>query len=82
MDDKRKNNGGKRKGAGRPSKVEEITLIKKIDRFIDTDVLLSKIIEVIDNPDGRDSDKLKAITLLLEYRWGKPKQQTDITTNL
>lgn len=76
-EDKRKNNGGKRKGSGRKSKAEEMTLIKKIDRFVDTNYLLEKVISIIDNEKGRDADKLKAISMLMEYRWGKPTQTID-----
>ena len=73
------NHGGSRKGSGRPSKADELTLIKKIDKYIDTDVMLKKIVDIINNPDGRDSDKLRAIMLMMEYRWGKPKETKDIT---
>ena len=41
--------------------------------------MLQKVVEIIDNPDGRDSDKLRAIMLMLEYRWGKPKETKDVT---
>lgn len=69
--------GGKRSGAGRPAKAEEITLIKKIDQYVETDVLLQKLLEIVNK--GRDSDKIKAIKIILDYRWGKPKETKDIT---
>lgn len=78
-EDKRKNNGGKRQGSGRKPKAEELTLLKKIDRFIDTDYLIKSIVDIIEKEDGRDADKLKAIQMLMEYRWGKPKQQIEQT---
>ena len=76
-DKKKKNNGGKRQGAGRKPKAEELTLLKKIDRFVDTDYLIKRVIDIIENKDGRDADKLKAIQMIMEYRWGKPKQVID-----
>ena len=80
--DKRINNGGSRANAGRPTKATEITLIKAIDRHINTETLLKKVVKIIDSKDARDSDKLKAIAMLLEYRWGKPKQKLQVQTNL
>ena len=29
----------------------------------------------------RQVDQMSAAKILLEYNWGKPKQQTDVTTN-
>ena len=29
----------------------------------------------------KHSDQLSAAKTIIEYNWGKPKQQTDITTN-
>ena len=69
-----KNHGGKRERAGRPTKAEEITLIKAIDRHVNTETLLFKLLNIINNKDGKDADKIKAISLLLNYRWGLPKQ--------
>ena len=66
--------GGKRKGAGRPPKADELTLIKKIDAHFDTDKMISKLAEIINNEKTRESDKIKAIQLLWNYRWGKPKE--------
>lgn len=74
MSDGRKSNGGKRKGAGRPPKADEITLIKKIDAHFDTDKMIKKLVEILDNDKARESDKIKAIQLLWSYRWGKPKE--------
>ncbi len=75
----KKNNGygGKRDGAGRPKKADELTLIKAIDKYADTDNLIKRIVKIMDAKDSRASDKLKAITLLLEYKYGKPTQKFD-----
>ena len=75
MSDGRKNNGGPRKGAGRKSKAEEIQLIEKLDSLINPDFAIEKLYEHMSN----GSEKM--LELYMGYRFGKPKQQTDITTN-
>jgi hypothetical protein len=64
--------GGYRENAGRKSKDEEQTLIKKLSPL--EDLAHSKLLEAIE--DGKDW----AIKMYFEYMYGKPKQQTDITT--
>lgn len=54
-------------------------MIKKIDRYIDTGNLIKRVVEIIEDKDARHTDKLKAIQMIMDYRWGKPKQTIDQT---
>lgn len=65
--------GGKRQGAGRKPKAEEQELIEKLSPL---DKKGFKALE-----DGLDDGQSWAVKLFMEYRFGKPKQVTDITTN-
>lgn len=71
MEDKRKLNGGHSNG-GRKSKAEEQNLIEKLSPLEEQAFI--KLSEAIDN--GKDW----AIKMFFEYMFGKPKQQTDITS--
>jgi hypothetical protein len=71
MEDKRKLNGGHSNG-GRKSKAEEQNLIEKLSPLEEQAFI--KLSEAIDS--GKDW----AIKMYFEYMYGKPKQQTDITT--
>lgn len=71
MEDKRKTNGGHSNG-GRKSKAEEQNLIEKLSPLEEQAFI--KLSEAIDN--GKDW----AIKMFFEYMFGKPKQQTDITS--
>ena len=71
MEDKRKLNGGHSKG-GRKSKAEEQNLIEKLSPLEEQAFI--KLSEAIDS--GKDW----AIKMFFEYMFGKPKQQTDITS--
>jgi len=76
--DKRKNNGGAREGAGRKPKADEIKLIEKLDKHIDSDMVFDKLEGLI------SQNNIKAIELYLSYRYGKPKQsieQTNVNHN-
>lgn len=75
MEDKRKNNGGKRDGAGRPKKADEQKLIEKLDNLIDNEEVIRKLGEQILNGDGR------AMSLYFGYRYGKPKESVDISSS-
>jgi len=74
MADERRNNGGKREGSGRRPKADEIALIDNMDKVaVPQDVwklLYAKCQE-------GDTQAIKA---WLQYRYGMPKQVTDITT--
>jgi hypothetical protein len=73
--DGRKNNGGARKGAGRKPRSEEIKLIEQLDKHINRDEVTLKLKELILKGD------FKAIQLYMNYIYGKPKDNVDITTN-
>ena len=64
--------GGKREGAGRKSKAEEQNLIQKLSPL--EDLPYNALTNAI--KDNRDW----AVKMYFEYMYGKPKQQTDITT--
>lgn len=68
MEDKRKNNGGARKGAGRKSKADELKFIEKLDNIIDSDDAITKLKQLIKD------DNFPALKLYIEYRFGKPKE--------
>ena len=66
--------GGRRPNSGRKPKAEEMELIEKLDKLIDPEdaiISLNKLINKLD---------IAAIRLYLEYRFGKPKNQVDITS--
>ena len=65
--DRRKNNGGKRMGAGRKSKAKEVELIERLTPY--DDLALEYLVKGI--KDGNFS----CIKLFMEYRYGKPKDQ-------
>tara|TARA_R110000772_G_scaffold902_1_gene3209 strand:+ start:245 stop:511 length:267 start_codon:yes stop_codon:yes gene_type:complete len=73
--DKRKNNGGARDGAGRPKKADEVKLIEKLDNLIDNDKVIEKLGEMVMKGDSR------AMNLYFGYRYGKPKESVDITSD-
>ena len=65
--------GGKRKGAGRKSKAEEISLVEKLTPL--EDVALEKIKK------GVESGDFKFVQLFYNYYAGKPRETKDITIN-
>ena len=68
-----KNNwGGKRKGAGRPTKGELINIKQFLDDSIDVNLVTQKLLERIESGDQR------AIELYFKYRAGLPTQQIDM----
>lgn len=73
--DKRKNNGGKREGAGRKGKAEEMQLIEMLNKHIDKDEAIQKLKAMIDEGD------FKALQLYMNYLYGKPKETKDVTIN-
>ncbi len=73
--DKRKNNGGKREGAGRKSKSEEMQLIEMLNKHIDKDEAIKVLKEKIEEGD------FKALQLYMNYMYGKPKETKDVTIN-
>jgi len=77
MTDKRKNNGGhSTKGyAGRKSKENQLKLIEQMDAVEIPDTLWRILADKVKEGDTQ------AIKIWLSYRYGKPKQYTDVTTN-
>ena len=74
--DGRRNNGGN-KNAGRKPKAEEQRIRDLTSPYIDG--AIKKVVDIMTNGD-KSSDQLAAAKLLLEYHFGKPKQQTDVTS--
>ena len=70
MSDKRENNGGARKGAGRKPKAEEQQLIERLSPLSDKGY---KALE-----DALDDSQGWAVKLFFEYMYGKPNQSTDL----
>ena len=64
--------GGKRKGAGRPSRGEQVRVREILDDAITPEEVMGKLRELIENGDFR------AIDLYLKYRVGQPKQEMAI----
>ena len=65
-------NGGKRPGAGRKSKAEEIALIEKLSPY--DDIAIEALIQ------GVEKKEFPFIKLFLEYRYGKAKETVDLNT--
>lgn len=72
MSDKRVNNGGKRKGAGRKPKAEEQKLIEKLSPLAD------KAFKALDN--AIKDEHSWALRLWFEYMYGKPKEKVEVKT--
>lgn len=64
--------GGKRKGAGRKSKAEELELIEKLKPL---EPLAFTALQA-----GLEGGEVAFLKLYFEYMYGKPKQQLDVTT--
>ena len=71
--DKRTNNGGARKGAGRKSKSEEQKLIENLTP------MNSMALESLEK--GLEKKEQWAVKLFFEYFYGKPQQRVDVTSN-
>lgn len=74
--DGRKNNGAKpggNPGSGRKPKSDEIKLIEQLSPL--DDIALRKLVE------GLEKGSFHHLKLFYEYRYGKPKQMIDVTTN-
>lgn len=67
--------GGRREGGGRPKKSDESKLIERLDNIIDQDKAIDALNSLIQKKD------IKAIRLYFEYRYGKPNQKVDVTTD-
>jgi len=71
--DKRINNGGARKGAGRKSKSEEQKLIENLTP------MNAMALESLEK--GLEKKEQWAVKLFFEYFYGKPQQRVDVTSN-
>lgn len=67
--------GGARKGAGRKPKADEVAFIERLDNVIDSEDAIKQMHALI------LEGNFNAIKLYLEYRFGKPKDSVDITSN-
>lgn len=74
--EKKENWGGARPGAGRPKRSEEQDVINLLDKHIDRDVVVLKMLEKIKQGDT------KMISLYMSYVYGKPVQTVNQTTTL
>ena len=79
--DKRKFNGGARKGAGRKSNVERKNIQRAIDYLADTDHLLMNLVDIANDHSASASDRIRANQSLLDYRFGKARQSVDVEVN-
>ncbi len=66
------NHGGKREGAGRPSKADEVKLIEKLTPMAPAAYKAMK--------EGIDRGDYKFVQLFFAYYAGKPKESKDITS--
>ena len=66
-----KKNGGKREGAGRKPKIDEITLIESMDAVLVPKEAWEKLAVKVKEND------VQAIKTWLSYRYGMPKQTVD-----
>jgi hypothetical protein len=67
--------GGARPNAGRPPKADELKLIEQMDAIMAPDEVWEKIATLCTTGD------MQALKLWVEYRFGKPKQSVDLTTD-
>jgi hypothetical protein len=70
-----KTHGGSRNGAGRPTKADEIKVAEEMDAVLIPKAVWQALAEKVKEGDGQ------CIKTWLSYRYGMPKQSTDITTN-
>lgn len=68
--DGRQNNGGKREGAGRKPKADELQLIERLTPLDDIAFDALK--------DGITKKDYRYVKLYYEYRFGKPRETKDI----
>lgn len=74
--DKRELNGGKREGAGRKPKADEISIIESMDAVLIPKEAWERLAKRVKEED------VQAIKIWLSYRYGMPKQTVDNNTNL
>ena len=67
--------GGFREGSGRKPKADEIKVTEEMDAVLIPKAVWQALAEKVKEGDGQ------CIKTWLSYRYGMPKQSTDITTN-
>ncbi len=67
---KKSKRGGARKGAGRPTKVNELALVEQLSVFDAT--AQAKLFELL------KGGNMKALQLFYAYRYGKPRETKDV----
>ena len=72
---KKDSRGGKREGAGRKPRVQEIRIIEQMDTVCVPEEIWRALLYKCQQGDTA------ALKLWLSYRFGLPKQQLDITSN-
>lgn len=72
--------GGARPGAGRKPKDEE-NRIRDLMKPYSIDAVKC-LADIIKNEDARDSDRISASKLVIEYTYGKPKETVETTHNV
>jgi hypothetical protein len=72
---KKDSRGGKREGAGRKPRVQEIRIIEQMDTVCVPEEIWRALLYKCQQGDTA------ALKLWLSYRFGLPKQQIDVTTN-
>ena len=71
-----KGHGGKREGAGRKPKSDEIKLIERLDNAIDPEEAMTMLSTLVSKGD------IQALKLYMGYRYGQPKQTVDSTVTV
>ena len=72
--------GGARPGAGRKPKDEE-NRIRDLMKHYSLDAVKC-LDNIIKNENARDSDRISASKLVIEYTYGKPKETVETTHNV
>jgi len=72
--------GGARPGAGRKPKDEE-NRIRDLMKPYSLDAVKC-LANIIKNENARDSDRISASKLVIEYTYGKPKETVETTHNI
>ena len=81
MDNRANNGGHSTKGkAGRKPKDEE-NRIRDLMKPYSLDAIKC-LANIIKNDDARDSDRISASKLIIEYTYGKPKETIETTHNI
>ena len=70
-------------GGGRPTKNSKVLLIEALGKKgLNPDKMADTLLSIIDSPTSSDSDKLKALTIVIEQSVGKATISVDIDANV